>query len=155
MNDGDLDAHLIVRAAMAHLNLVSVHPFRDGNGRISRIVQSLVLARGGLPAPEFVSIEEYLAANTPAYHAALGETQGGTYQPERDAMPFVRFCVTAASRCRADQPAGQRPHDALPGKRAAAERCPGAGLSRRQPIWPLGTGGRERPIRGLGLALRP
>ena len=35
------------RAAMAHLHVVSVHPFRDGNGRISRIVQSLVLAREG------------------------------------------------------------------------------------------------------------
>ena len=50
------------RAAMAHLHLVSVHPFRDGNGRIARIVQSLVLAREGLLAPEFVSIEEYLGS---------------------------------------------------------------------------------------------
>ena len=67
LEHGDLDAHLIVRAAMAHLHLVSVHPFGDGNGRISRIVQSLVLARGGPLAPEFVSIEEYLGSNTSAY----------------------------------------------------------------------------------------
>jgi Fic family protein len=93
--DGDLDAHLIVRAAMAHLHIVSVHPFPDGNGRISRIVQSLVLARGGLLAPEFVSIEEYLGNNTQAYYAALEQVQGGSYQPERDAMPFVRLCVEA------------------------------------------------------------
>ena len=65
---GDLRAHLIVRAAMAHLHVVSVHPFRDGNGRISRIAQSLVLARAGLLAPEFVSIEEYLGDNTEAYY---------------------------------------------------------------------------------------
>src|SRR5580704_5403013 len=95
LEHGDPDAHLIVRAAMAHLHLVSVHPFRDGNGRISRIVQSLVLARGGLLAPEFVSIEEHLASNTPAYYAALREAQGGSYQPERDATPFVRLCVEA------------------------------------------------------------
>jgi Fic family protein len=93
--DGDLDAHLIVRAAMAHLHVVSAHPFRDGNGRISRIVQSLVLARGGLLAPEFVSIEEYLGNNTQAYYAALEQVQGGSYQPERDATPFVRLCVEA------------------------------------------------------------
>jgi Fic family protein len=93
--DGDLDAHLVVRAAMAHLHIVSVHPFRDGNGRISRIVQSLVLARGGLLAPEFVSIEEYLGNNTQAYYAALEQVQGGSYQPERDATPFVRLCVEA------------------------------------------------------------
>jgi Fic family protein len=91
----DRDAHVVVRAAMAHLHVVSVHPFRDGNGRISRIVQSLVLALGGLLAPEFVTIEEYLGENTAAYYAALKEVQGGFYQPRRDATPFVRFCVDA------------------------------------------------------------
>lgn len=91
----DLGAHVAVRAAMAHLHVVSVHPFRDGNGRVSRIVQSLVLARGGLLAPEFVSIEEYLGEHTPAYYEALQQVQGGSYQPERDARPFVRFCVRA------------------------------------------------------------
>jgi Fic family protein len=92
---GDLDAHLVVRAAMAHLHVVSVHPFRDGNGRVSRIAQSLVLARGGLLAAEFVSIEEYLGEHTAAYYAALREVQGGSYQPQRDATPFVRLCVQA------------------------------------------------------------
>jgi Fic family protein len=95
LDHGDPDAHLIVRAAMAHLHIVSVHPFRDGNGRISRIVQSLVLARGGLLAPEFVSIEEYLGGNASAYYAALQAVQGGSYQPARDARPFVRLCVEA------------------------------------------------------------
>ena len=103
---GDVDAHVAVRAAMAHLHVVSVHPFRDGNGRISRIVQSLVLAREGLLAPEFVSIEEYLGRNTDAYYGVLQEVQGGTYQPERDARPWVEFCVEAhleQARRRLDQ----------------------------------------------------
>jgi Fic family protein len=95
LDHGDPGAHLIVRAAMAHLHLVSVHPFRDGNGRISRIVQSLVLARGGLLAPELVSIEEYLGSNTSAYYATLQAVQGGSFQPKRDATPFVRLCVEA------------------------------------------------------------
>jgi Fic family protein len=95
LDHGDVDAHVAVRAAMAHLHLVSVHPFRDGNGRISRIVQSLVLAREGLLAPEFVSIEEYLGRNTDAYYAALQKVQGGSYRPARDAAPWVRFCVEA------------------------------------------------------------
>jgi len=89
------DVHPIVRAAMAHLNVTSVHPFRDGNGRVARIVQSLVLAREGLLSPEFSSIEEYLADNTPAYYAALRDTQGGSYRPNRDASEWVRFCVEA------------------------------------------------------------
>jgi Fic family protein len=95
LQNGDLDTHVVVRAAMAHLNVVSVRPFGDGNGRISRIVQSLVLARSGLLTPEFSSIEEYLGHNTQQYCAVLRQVQAGSYQPERDAGPWVRFCVTA------------------------------------------------------------
>ena len=95
LEHGDLDVHAVVRAAMAHLHVVSVHPFRDGNGRISRIVQSLALAREGLVSPEFGSIEEYLGRHTPAYYAALMEAQGGSYQPERDASRWINFCVRA------------------------------------------------------------
>lgn len=92
---GDDESDVFVQAAMAHLNVTSVHPFRDGNGRISRIVQSLVLARGGLGAPEFFSIEEYLGEHTSDYYAALRETQGGSYMPERDATGWVEFCLVA------------------------------------------------------------
>lgn len=91
----DLDADPVVRAAMAHLHVVSVHPFRDGNGRIARIVQSLVLAREGLGSPEFFSIEEYLGTHTQEYYAALREAQGGSYQPQRDASGWITFCVKA------------------------------------------------------------
>jgi Fic family protein len=93
--DGDLEADVFVRAAMAHLNVISVHPFRDGNGRIARIIQSLVLARGGLGSPEFFSIEEYLGSHTADYYAALRETQGGSYQPERGATGWIAFCLDA------------------------------------------------------------
>jgi Fic family protein len=78
---------------MAHLHVVSVHPFQDGNGRISRIVQSLVLARDGLLAPEFSSIEQYLGTHTRDYYAVLREVQGGRYEPGRSAAPWVDFCV--------------------------------------------------------------
>jgi Fic family protein len=93
--EDDPEADVVVKAAMAHLNVISVHPFRDGNGRIARIVQSLVLARGGLGSPEFFSIEEYLRDHTREYYAALRETQGGSYQPERDATRWVSFCLQA------------------------------------------------------------
>jgi Fic family protein len=95
LDRGDPEAHVTLRAAMAHLHVVSVHPFRDGNGRIARITQSLVLAREGLLAPEFSSIEEYLGRNTGQYYSVLQEVQAGRYQPERDASPWVAFCVQA------------------------------------------------------------
>lgn len=88
----------IVRAAMAHLNFVMVHPFRDGNGRMARILQSLVLAREGILAPEFASIEEYLGSRTQDYYDVLAEVGGGRWLPQRDARPWVRFCLTAHFR---------------------------------------------------------
>jgi Fic family protein len=54
-----------------------------------------VLAREGLLAPEFVSIEEYLGRSTGTYYATLQKVQGGTYRPERDAAAWVRLCVQA------------------------------------------------------------
>jgi Fic family protein len=113
LQNGDLDQHVAVRAAMAHLHVVSVHPFRDGNGRISRIIQSLVLARDGLLASEFSSIEEYLGSHTSDYYQVLQEVQRGVYSPHRDATPWVRFCLTAhihqaGRRLRQIQEAGKR-----------------------------------------------
>jgi Fic family protein len=85
----------IVAAAMAHLNLVSIHPFGDGNGRMSRALQSLVLAREGAElAPEFLSIEEWLAHNRAAYYGTLAATRV-SWTPERSARDWVRFCLRA------------------------------------------------------------
>ncbi len=95
LQGGDLGAHVVVRAAMAHLHVVSVHPFRDGNGRVSRIVQSLVLAREGLLSAEFGSIEEYLAQHTSEYYIALNEAHGPTYEPQRNATGWIAFCIEA------------------------------------------------------------
>ncbi len=92
------DLPALVRAAMAHLNFVMVHPFRDGNGRMARILQSMVLAREGILAPEFASIEEYLGRRTQDYYDVLAEVGGGRWQPNRDARPWVRFCLTAHFR---------------------------------------------------------
>ena len=92
------DVPALVRAAMAHLNLVMIHPFRDGNGRMARILQSLVLAREGILAPEFASIEEYLGRRTQEYYDVLAEVGGRHWQPRRDARPWVRFCLTAHFR---------------------------------------------------------
>lgn len=88
----------VVRAAMAHLNLVMIHPFSDGNGRMARCLQTLVLARTGVLAPTFSSIEEYLGRNTRAYYDVLATVGGGAWHPERDTRPWIRLCLTAHYR---------------------------------------------------------
>jgi Fic family protein len=83
---------VIVRGAMAHLNLTMIHPFKDGNGRVSRALQTLVLAREGLLHPVFSSIEEWLGRATQEYYAVLAEVGQGQWNPGRSALPWVRFC---------------------------------------------------------------
>lgn len=89
------DAPPMVRGAMAHLNLAMIHPFRDGNGRMARCLQTLILARDRILAPEWSSIEEYLGVNTEPYYRILAATGQGRYSPQNDARPWVRFCLEA------------------------------------------------------------
>lgn len=89
----------LIAAAMAHLNFVLIHPFKDGNGRMARIIQSLALARESVAAPVFMGIEEYLGRRTQAYYDVLANVGQGNYNtadydPEL-ARPWIRFMLTA------------------------------------------------------------
>lgn len=85
----------IVKAALTHLNLTMIHPFKDGNGRMARALQTFLLAREGILHPVFSSIEEWLGRNTDEYYAILAETGQGRWNPGRDTLPWVRFCLKA------------------------------------------------------------
>ncbi|MCK2217292.1 Fic family protein [Actinomadura sp. ATCC 31491] len=97
LNEGDLDAPVQVRASMAHLNLVKIHPWSDGNGRMSRALSTLVFAREALLPPEFSSIEEWLGRgqNTYAYYQVLEEVGGPEWSPGRPTHAWIRFCLRA------------------------------------------------------------
>lgn len=89
------DCPPMVRGAMAHLNLAMIHPFRDGNGRMARCLQTLMLARERILSPEWMSIEEFLGVNTQPYYDILADVGQGSWHPDRDARPWVRFCLRA------------------------------------------------------------
>jgi Fic family protein len=89
------DGPVLIKAAMAHLNLVMIHPFSDGNGRMARCLQTLVLARDRALAPIFSNIEEFLGRNTQAYYDVLADVGAGSWHPGRDARPWIRFCLRA------------------------------------------------------------
>jgi len=95
LNADDKEQPQIVRAAMAHLNLTMIHPFKDGNGRMARALQSLMLMREGIVAPEFSCIEEYIGDHSNDYYAVLAEVGRGSWHPEHDALPWIRFCLLA------------------------------------------------------------
>jgi Fic family protein len=88
--------HLLVRAAMAHLHLVSIHPWADGNGRMSRSLQTLMIAREGVLAPEFSSVEAWLGrpGNTWEYYRELAD-RGPRYLPDQEVSSWIRFNLTA------------------------------------------------------------
>ncbi|MFI5892746.1 Fic family protein [Actinoplanes sp. NPDC051513] len=92
----DDGTHPLIRAAMAHLHLVSIHPWADGNGRMSRSLQTLLIAREGVLAPEFSSIEAWLGrpGNTWEYYREL-QRRGATYLPDQDVSGWIRFNLTA------------------------------------------------------------
>ncbi|MEV6275280.1 Fic family protein [Nocardia sp. NPDC051832] len=94
--NADDGSHPLIRAAMAHLHLVSIHPWADGNGRMSRSLQTLVIAREGVLAPEFSSTEAWLGrpGNTWEYYQVLGR-RGSTYRPDQDVAEWIRFNLTA------------------------------------------------------------
>lgn len=84
-----------VLAAMVHLNLAMIHPFKDGNGRMARALQTLVISQNGISSPTFCSIEEWLGRNTLAYYDILSEVGQGRWIPGNPALPWVRFCLRA------------------------------------------------------------
>lgn len=85
----------LVRGAMAHLNLVMIHPFRDGNGRMARALQTMVLAQDEVVEPAFSSIEEWLGNNTQDYYDVLAATGRGAWHPDNDATLWVKFNLRA------------------------------------------------------------
>ncbi|TNM41900.1 Fic family protein [Nocardioides albidus] len=85
----------LVRGAMAHLNLVMIHPFRDGNGRMARALQTMVLAQDQVVEPTFSSIEEWLGNNTQDYYDVLAATGHGAWNPGNDATLWVKFNLRA------------------------------------------------------------
>lgn len=85
----------MVRAAMAHLNLVMIHPFRDGNGRMARALQTMAMAQDQVLEPTFSSVEEWLGSNTDDYYQVLAATGAGAWNPDRDARMWVQFNLRA------------------------------------------------------------
>lgn len=95
LNSADDVESSTVLGAMAHLNLAMIHPFKDGNGRMARALQTLVISQNGISTPTFCSIEEWLGRNTLAYYDILKEVGQGSWHPANSALPWVRFCLRA------------------------------------------------------------
>lgn len=84
-----------VLAALAHLELVAIHPFNDGNGRTARAISRLLLVRGGYALDGLVSLDAHLDTRRSDYFATIRASIGDVYQPGYDATPFAVFFLGA------------------------------------------------------------
>lgn len=74
----DDDTNLVVRAGMAHLWFVTIHPFEDGNGRIARAITDMMLARSERSSQRFYSMSSQIQKERNSYYHSLEETQKGS-----------------------------------------------------------------------------
>jgi Fic family protein len=78
VNRDDKDElHPILKAGIAHHELVRIHPFIDGNGRVARAVATLILFLGGYDIRRFFSLEEYYDRDAMAYYESLQKATAG------------------------------------------------------------------------------
>lgn len=82
------DQHPVIRALLAHFFLVTIHPFGDGNGRVSRLVEAGILFQGGYNVLGFYGLSNYFYRNDAKYKTTLQECR--RKQPF-DVTPFIRF----------------------------------------------------------------
>ena len=71
------EIHPVLRAGIVHHELVRIHPFIDGNGRVARVLASLILLLGGYDIRRFFSLEEYYDRDAVVYYEHLGKATAG------------------------------------------------------------------------------
>lgn len=90
--DPELDDLLLI--PMFVLDFLCIHPFNDGNGRMSRLLTLLLLYRTGYEIGKYISIERLIADSKESYYEALQESSQNWHEGENDYLPFVRYLLS-------------------------------------------------------------
>ena len=83
---------LIVIPIFIH-DFLCIHPFNDGNGRMSRLLTTLLLYRNGFYVGKYISLEAKIAKNKDLYYDALGQAQTGWHEGTEDVVPFIKYLL--------------------------------------------------------------
>jgi Fic family protein len=86
--------HPAVASGWIHVATAAIHPFRDGNGRVARVLASLAMYRGGFKRREFTSLEEWWGHHLPDYYAAF-RALGDEFDESADVTSFLLAHVGA------------------------------------------------------------
>lgn len=74
-------------------DLLCIHPFNDGNGRMSRLLTTLLLYRAGYVIGRYISLESKIAQNKDLYYATLEQCQTGWHENQEDPTPFIKYLL--------------------------------------------------------------
>jgi Fic family protein len=83
--------HPLLRIAVCNVVFLAIHPFQDGNGRLSRVLTNLLLLRSGYSFVSCSSLESVIEHNKEAYYLALRRTQTSLGNEEADWEPWILF----------------------------------------------------------------
>lgn len=90
-SDPELDPLFLI--PMFVLDFLCIHPFNDGNGRMSRLLTLLLLYRSGYFVGKYISIERLIADSKGTYYEALQDSSAGWHEGNNDYLPFVRYML--------------------------------------------------------------
>lgn len=86
-------------SALFVFDFVSIHPFNDGNGRMSRLLTLLLMYRNGYTVGKYVSIEKEIERSKATYYEALQASSCGWHDGTNDYMPFVTYFLGVVTAC--------------------------------------------------------
>ena len=90
---GNFEVEPLIAIPIFIHDFLCIHPFNDGNGRMSRLLTTLLLYRSGFYVGKYISLEAKIAVNKDLYYDALGRAQEGWHEGTEDAVPFIKYLL--------------------------------------------------------------
>ncbi len=90
---GNMEVEPLIAIPIFIHDFLCIHPFNDGNGRMSRLLTTLLLYRCGFYVGKYISLEAKIAKNKELYYDALNQSQTGWHEGSEDALPFIKYLL--------------------------------------------------------------
>ena len=90
---GNMELEPLIAIPVFIHDFLCTHPFNDGNGRMSRLLTTLLLYRSGFYVGKYISLEAKIAKNKDLYYEALSASQNGWHDGKDDPVPFINYLL--------------------------------------------------------------
>ncbi|MBR5684377.1 MAG: Fic family protein [Ruminococcus sp.] len=90
---GNMEVEPLIAIPIFIHDFLCIHPFNDGNGRMSRLLTTLLLYRNGFYVGKYISLEAKIAKNKDLYYDALSQAQNGWHEGKEDSLPFIKYLL--------------------------------------------------------------